>query len=120
MSTLIEDLEHRRWQAMIESDLPVLEELLHPNLRYTHSTAVVDSKESYIKAIQEGVFDYRNIETSDVEIQLFGQLALIIGSANITVLARGKEFVLNSRYTCMWMQEENWRFLAWHNTPIPA
>ena len=41
MSTLIEDLEHRRWQAMIESDLPVLEELLHPNLRYTHSTAVV-------------------------------------------------------------------------------
>ena len=46
MSEVIQDLEHRRWQAMIDVDLPTLDLLLHPNLRYTHSTAAVDTKES--------------------------------------------------------------------------
>ena len=121
MSEVIQDLEHRRWQAMIDVDLPTLDLLLHPNLRYTHSTAAVDTKESYLQAIEAGVFDYREVDNTDVEIQTFQDLALVNGTAAIKVVARGKEFLLRSRYTCVWVCEnDDWRFLAWQNTPIPA
>lgn len=121
MSEVIQDLEHRRWQAMIDVDLLTLDLLLHPNLRYTHSTAAVDTKESYLQAIEAGVFDYREVDNTDVEIQTFQDLALVNGTAAITVVARGKEFLLRSRYTCIWVCEnDDWRFLAWQNTPIPA
>lgn len=121
MTEVIQELEKRRWQAMIDVDLPVLESLLHPNLRYTHSTAAVDSKESYLSAIKNGVFDYRDVSNSDVEIQVFDGLALVNGTAQITVVAREREFLLRSRYTCVWVEESGeWQFLAWQNTPIPS
>ena len=121
MSEVIQELEERRWRAMIDADLSTLDLLLHPNLRYTHSTAAVDSKESYLEAIEAGTFDYREVENSDVEIQSFQDLALVNGTAAITVVARGKEFLLRSRYTCVWLNENgDWKFLAWHNTPIPG
>jgi hypothetical protein len=121
MSEVIQELETRRWQAMIDADLAALDELLHPNLRYTHSTAAVDSKESYMKAIERGVFDYREVDNSEVEIQTFDGLALVNGTAEIKVVAREKEFLLRSRYTCVWLEgSEGWQFLAWQNTPVAS
>jgi hypothetical protein len=119
MSKVIQELENRRWQAMIDVDLATLNELLHPNLRYTHSTAAVDSKVSYLEALERGVFDYREVVNSEVEIQTFDGLALVNGTAEIKVVARAKEFLLRSRYTCVWVEgSEGWQFLAWQNTPI--
>ena len=121
MTEVIQELEKRRWRAMIEVDLPTLDSLLHPSLRYTYSTAAVDSKDSYMSAIENGVFDYRDVSNSDVEIQTFDRLALVNGTAEITVVAREKEFLLRSRYTCVWIKESSeWQFLAWQNTPIPS
>ena len=74
-----------------------------------------------MSAIENGVFDYRDVSNSDVEIQIFNDLALVNGTAEITVVAREKEFLLRSRYTCVWIKESSeWQFLAWQNTPIPS
>ncbi|HJM21848.1 MAG TPA: nuclear transport factor 2 family protein [Acidimicrobiales bacterium] len=119
METEIQELEQQRWDAMIASDCEALGELLHPNLRYTHSNAAVDSKESYLTAIEKGVFDYQAVDNSEVEIQMIGDVALVNGTAQITVAARGTEFQLHSRYTCVWISTDTgWKFLAWQNTPI--
>ena len=119
MEAAIHELEQRRWQAMIDADLQVLDELLHQDLRYTHSTAAVDSKESYLAAIERGTFDYRAVNNSEVEIRIFDNVALVNGTAEITVVAREREFLLRSRYTCVWLSTiEGWKFLAWQNTPI--
>lgn len=119
MEAAIHELEQRRWQAMIDADLQVLDELLHQDLRYIHSTAAVDSKESYLAAIERGTFDYRAVDTSEVEIRTFDNIALVNGTAEITVVAREREFLLRSRYTCVWLNTiEGWKFLTWQNTPI--
>ena len=119
MEAAIRELEQRRWQAMIDVDLQVLDELLHQDLRYTHSTAAVDSKESSLAAIELGTFDYRAVHNSDVEIRTFDNVALVNGTAEITVVAREREFLLRSRYTCVWLNTiEGWKFVTWQNTPI--
>ncbi|MDG1197022.1 MAG: nuclear transport factor 2 family protein [Actinomycetota bacterium] len=122
MTAEIELMEERRWQAMIDKDIDVLNALLHAQMRYTHSNASVDTKDSYITAIKNKVFDYRNVETKDTEIQLIGEndLGLVNGQALISVLAGGRELTLDCRYTCLWKHTDNgWQFLAWHNTPLP-
>ncbi|NCG40288.1 MAG: DUF4440 domain-containing protein, partial [Actinobacteria bacterium] len=73
MTSEIELMEERRWQAMIDKDIDALNTLLHSQMRYTHSNATVDTKDSYITAIENKVFDYRNVETKDTEIQLIGE-----------------------------------------------
>jgi ketosteroid isomerase-like protein len=122
MTSEIELMEERRWQAMIDKDIDALNTLLHSQMRYTHSNATVDTKDSYITAIENKVFDYRNVETKDTEIQLIGEndLGLVNGEALISVLAGGRELTLDCRYTCLWKHTDNgWQFLAWHNTPLP-
>ena len=122
MTAQIEMMEERRWKAMIDDDLDALDVLLHPQMRYTHSNATVDTKDSYIAAIKKKIFDYRNVETKDTEIQLIGEndLGLVNGKALISVVAGGRELTLDCRYTCIWKHTDaGWQFLAWHNTPLP-
>ena len=44
-------LEQRRFKAMCAGDVGALDELLHRDLKYTHSSGVVDSKASYLRAL---------------------------------------------------------------------
>ena len=54
--------EDRRWAAMIAKDIDALSALFADELSYTHSNASVDTKSSYLKAIEERYFDYRTVE----------------------------------------------------------
>jgi hypothetical protein len=47
-------LEEKRFAAMVSGDLGALDALLHQDLVYTHSSAVVDTKASYLEAIRTG------------------------------------------------------------------
>lgn len=118
----IEAMEARRWAAMISTDVDALREMFHDDMRYTHSNAQLDTKESYLAAIADpSVVDYRHIETSNVQVQQVGDVGLVNGRAHISALAGGNELELDSQYTAVWVRSDGaWRFLAWHNTPLPG
>ncbi|MGH1493761.1 MAG: nuclear transport factor 2 family protein [Acidimicrobiales bacterium] len=114
-------LEERRWTAQIGEDSAAMTELFADELRYTHSTGLVDTKESYMTAIQNKVFDYRHAERRDTEVQVFGNVALVTGAATIDVVAGGRELQLNARYTVTWLERDGrWQFLSWQSTPLAA
>ena len=58
----IHDLESRRYQAMIDSDVAALQELLADEMIYTHSSSVVDDKTSYVGGFRTGKWNYRKVE----------------------------------------------------------
>ena len=89
-------LEERRWAAQIGEDSAAMAELFADELRYTHSNGLVDTKESYMTAIQNKVFDYRNADRRDTEVQVLGNVALVTGAATIDVVAGGRELELNA------------------------
>lgn len=114
-------LEDRRWAAQIEDDADALAELLSDELSYTHSTASVDDKTSYIASITEKKVDYRAAERLDTSVAIVGQTAVVTGRAVVDVEARGREIELNIRYSAVWAQADGqWRFVCWQSTPIPA
>lgn len=114
-------LEEQRWTAQINEDLDALGELLSDELRYTHSNTIVDTKASYIDAIANKKFDYRQADRTDTDVQIVGDAALVTGRADIQVVAGGRELELAARYSVVWVNRgERWQLLVWQSTPVPA
>jgi ketosteroid isomerase-like protein len=115
------ELEERRWAAMIAKDTDVLADLFAEEMSYTHSNAVVDTRSSYLEAIEKRTFDYHGVERSDTTEHLVGDTALLTGRAEIDVTAGGHQVHLNARYTVVWVRRDGrWQFLCWQSTSIPA
>lgn len=112
-------LEDQRWEAQIGADTDTLEALIDDALSYTHSNGAVDTKASYLKAIEKGIFDYRSENRTDVTVHVAGDTAMVTGRIAIEVVAGGREVNLDSRYSVIWAKgADGWRFLCWQSTPI--
>lgn len=115
----IEQLENQRWAAQIGADLDALDNLIGAELSYTHSNGLVDTKDSYIKAIDKKVFDYQSESRSDTKVDIMGDTAMVTGRIEIHVLAGGREVNLDSRYSVIWVRRDGgWQFVCWQSTPI--
>lgn len=113
-------LENRRYQAMIDADLAVLDELCAPELLYTHSNATQDTKQSYLKKIADGFFDYKSLDHPVDRIMIVNDTALIFGRMVGEVISGGVPKRLNSQALTVWLrQEPGWRLVAFQPTPIP-
>ncbi len=116
----ITKLENQRCAAMTAGDLATLEKLLADTLIYTHSSAAVDDKESYIESIRSGRVKYLKIERDDVRAWQYGDTVLTAGHARIDVTVGGVERNLNMRYADAWVKTaRGWQFAMWQSTPIP-
>jgi ketosteroid isomerase-like protein len=117
----VTELEERRWAAMIAKDTATLGDLFADEMSYTHSNALVDTKASYLKAIDERIFDYQKVERSDTDARRVGDTVLLTGRAQIDVAAGGRQVHLNARYTVVYVRKDGrWQFLCWQSTSIPA
>ena len=121
MSEEVLEQEERRWAALIANDIETLDALVHPALSYTHSNAVVDSKDEWIGSLTSGMVDYQSVEREDVALSVHGPTAVITGKATFKVgLPNGGKTIV-ARFTAVWVDDGGaWRFFAWQNTPIPG
>ena len=116
----VSKLEERRCAAMTGSDLATLESLLADTLTYTHSSAVVDDKASYVESIRSGRVKYLKVERFDTHSQVYGDTVITTGRARIDVKVSDVERNLNMRYANVWIKTpKGWRFALWQSTPIP-
>jgi ketosteroid isomerase-like protein len=114
-------LEDTRYAAMTANDLVALEALLHDDLIYTHSSAAVDTKASWLESLRSGKTRYRKATRTDQKVRFFGDVALVTGRATLEVEVNGQPRALNVRFLNAWtMTPQGWRFAAWQSTPIPA
>ena len=116
----VSKLEERRCAAMAASDLATLESLLADTLTYTHSSAVVDDKASYVESIRSGRVKYLKVERFDTLSQVYGDTVITTGRARIDVKVSDVERNLNMRYANVWIKTpKGWQFTLWQSTPIP-
>ena len=117
----IKELEERRRQAMLRSDVPELEELFAEELAYTHSNAEVDTRAEYIAKLDNHYYRYHKLNFLDQDIRIAGQAALVTGRMTGEVMIAGQLRKLNSRTTVVWIhRDDRWQLLAFQSTPIPA
>jgi len=111
--------EDSRYAAQTASDFDALERLYGDDLVYVHSSAIVDTKASYIDRQRSGLH-YRVMKPSDVKVRVFGCLAIITGRGDYEVMQDGKDSSPHLLFTAVWAKRgPNVQFVSWESTPIP-
>lgn len=112
-------LEERRCAAIVAKDAATLSELLADEMVYTHSSGTLDTKASFLAAIEGRTLDYRSLDRSDIEAVRLGDTVLLTGRCEIHVVSGERDLHLNVRFSAVWAHAEaGWRFLCWQSTSI--
>jgi ketosteroid isomerase-like protein len=120
----IDRLEDERYAAMLTKDVAALERLLHPDLVYMHSSGASDSKDSYVKAIGDRTFDYKQIDRSEQVVKVAGPVALVFSRLKMRLTAHGAPRNVDSRALAVWVQDGGdaagaWRLIALQSGMVP-
>lgn len=112
--------ELARFKAMTTNDLPALEASLGDDLIYTHSSAAVDTKASYVGSIRSGALKYVSIEPSEMKVRIYGTTAVITAVAKFTSISNGQTMNNQLRYTDVWvLRDGRWQMVGWQSTRVP-
>ncbi|NLS01603.1 nuclear transport factor 2 family protein [Rhizobium sp. P38BS-XIX] len=114
----------KRAAAMIAGDIDGIAALLDERLIYTHSSGVVDTRESYIAALNRKEYIYHSVETVKTDYSLTdGDLVISnkVMAVSMTVRSSGQTVSRQIRVTEIWTRgngDRAWRLLVSHSTNI--
>jgi len=114
--------EKDRFAAMVKGDRAALEKLLADDLTYIHSTALLQTKDEFIKSVLAGNIDYVSIvpSESDAKVRINGTTATATGLAAVNVIDNGNNRKIRIRYTTVYANRGGaWLLQNWQSTVIP-
>jgi hypothetical protein len=114
-----------RVAAMKAPDRDKLSSIFSDELRYAHSSGVVDTKASFIEALIKGTTKYQAIDYVERQFSFPAPgIALMTGSAKLKIGTPTGTIEPTLAFLAVWRLEGGqWRFLAWQScklTPPPA
>jgi len=112
--------EDARYAAQMGNDFGALQNLIGSDLVYIHSSAVVDTKASYIESMKSGTVKYRVMRRSDVTVRTYGCIAIISGLGNFDVTVKGQDMAVEIRFHSIWAKRNRGlEFVSWEATRTP-
>jgi hypothetical protein len=112
--------ENRRFAAMVRADTAALRPMLDDGLSYTHSNAMVETRESHLAAIGSRRTVYQALTPVALSYRLVGDVAIGSGIVSAKGSLEGTGFDVMLRVTTVHVRGEGtWRLLAWQSTRIP-
>lgn len=114
-------LEERRRSAMRAADCEALGALLAPDLRYVHSTGVVDTRESLMAKLAGGQIAYRHLAFEQLAVTRTTDAAIVSGEMRAQV-QRGEALLdIATCYLAVWLRRSGaWQLAAFQGTTLPA
>jgi len=114
------DSQDRRFKATVEADVDTLGRMLTDDMTYTHSSAAVDDKASFIDSLRSGRADYQSIVPEERGVRFYGDAAVVAGVAHVLVQAGGRDIDVRLRFTELYVRQGGrWRMALWHSTRVP-
>lgn len=112
--------EDARYAAQTGNDFDRMQSLFGNDLVYIHSSSLVDDKSAYIDSMRSGTVRYRVMRYSDVQVRIFGCVALITGNGDFDVTVNGQDMAVQLRFHSIWAQRANGpQFVSWQATRVP-
>ena len=110
-----------RIAAMMKPDRDKLNAIFSDDLRYAHSTGVVDTKTSFVEILVTGKSKYLGYDHKDRQVTLPAKgIALVAGQARVQAESASGKMDSVLSYLSVWREENGqWRFLAWQSCRIP-
>jgi hypothetical protein len=113
--------EAARFQANIDADAKILGQVLDDALEYVHSNGEVNTKAEFIESLTSGKRDYVATTFEIQSARVLGDVAIIRGTAKVTVADNGQSRDLDLGYTDVWVwKDKRWQMTAWRSARMPA
>ncbi|MBD1907829.1 nuclear transport factor 2 family protein [Funiculus sociatus GB2-A5] len=115
----IENLEEKLRQAMLSSDVAVLDELIADDLVWTMHTGKVVNKQFDLEMHSSGIFRFTSLDISDRQIHFYGDCVVVTLKMDAAGIYNGQAFSENFRFTRVWVQRQNrWQIVAGHVSQV--
>jgi len=114
----------KRAEAMVAGDIEAIAGLLEKRLIYTHSSGLVDTRQSYIEALNRREYVYHSVEPVSIDHSIVDRDSVILNSimeVAMTVRSTGQSLSRRIRVTEIWTQDtvdQTWRLLVSHSTNV--
>jgi len=117
----LQEAELNRFKVMIAADKAGLDKSIHKDLYYCHSSATIDTKDSYIESIVSKKTIYHKIDIEETNARIYGNIGINTGILNVINLKDGVEQPVNRiRYTGVYLFEDGrWQLVSWQTTKSP-
>ncbi|MGG1945055.1 nuclear transport factor 2 family protein [Trinickia sp. NRRL B-1857] len=114
----IRALERDRFRAMVDGDVPLLNQLLSDSVSFVHTNGKRETKQQFIDAISGGHRRYRQIELQSQDVLPVGSdTCVVTGRALLEIEANNGALLFPIAYTAIQAQEGgHWRLVAWQAT----
>ena len=110
------DAQAARLKATIDADIETLETYLADDLTYSHNTGWVETKSEYLATVESATLDYQSATPRDVEVRIYGDIAVLTGLADMTGLLRGEPVTLTIRFLEVSRRVgDSWQLTAWQS-----
>jgi hypothetical protein len=118
----IAEREAALYRAMLAFDYEGLDQLLSNDVRYIHSTGVVETKDAYFAGLREGLYEYGDIRIPSGETRLFPSVAITSGVMEMLVGEKGSaKNWIRLQHVLVWREEGGaWRLLLRQATRLPG
>ena len=109
----IEDCYRRMYQGMIQKDRKILSEVLDDSFALIHMTGMRQSKEAFIRAVEDGTLNYFSADHQSIEAEIHGCTAQLIGQSvvNAAVFGGGQHTWRLQQIIKLVQKDHTWRML---------
>lgn len=115
------DVDARRRQALVDSDVAALRQLFADGLRYGHANGEVHPKEELLGLLGSGRIDYRAIHVDEIETRELAGTLVVTGRQTVEARAGGRDVASRSVFTAVYARDgAAWRLVAYQSAPTPA
>jgi len=112
--------ELARFDAQVKRDTAALGRLLADELRYVHSSALIETKRHFIETVATGRIVYDSLVPVEMHHRIYGQTAVGAGEVRVQVEMDGKTLRVNLLFTTVHVRQHGrWQLVAWQSTRVP-
>ena len=114
--------EQQRIDLLTAGKVDEVAAMLSPTLTYTHSSAALDSKETFLQSLRSGQTVYKTLTHRDVQVRFpTPDVAILNGLSDVEVVIGGKPQQVPLRFTIVYVRKNGvWLMEAWHSARRPA
>jgi hypothetical protein len=113
--------EDRRYRAMLDADLTVLDAVCAEGLSYAHSSGARDTKDQYLAKVRSGYYVYRRIDHPVERVTVVGDTAIVVGRMTADLDVDGVPKTIDNLALAVWTRGAgDWALLAYAPTSLPA
>lgn len=104
-------------QAIMKKDGAALAKLYHEDIRYGHSSGLVEDKKTAVNHIVTTKVDYAAVDLIDTKISVQGNFALVNGRVNYKQVTDGKATDIRLHVLHVWVRTpQGWQMIGRQST----